>query len=232
MMKQYDVIFFDLDDTLMDFGKTEEVAFYKVFEQYNLLNNLNEYKNSYEEINRGLWRELEQGKVTLSELGSERFRRLFVEQKQDIDPVAFGNDYLKYIGEQVHLIQNAEEVIKKLSCLRLAIITNGFVNVQQSRMENSPFMDCFEHIIVSEQTGYQKPQTGIFDYAFNKLGITDKSNVLMVGDSLTSDIQGGINYGIDTCWFNRNEKENTSLLTPTYEIKDLESLLDIIKVAI
>lgn len=228
-MKNYDIIFFDIDDTLFDFTKSEQEAFNKVFDKYNLFNSLKLYKKSYQEISKVLWRDLENGKMSLVELGSERFRRLFLEHELEIDAVVFNQDYLGFLGEQTQLVQGAEKVISDLSHKRLAIITNGYTDVQTSRINNSPLEGTFEHMIISESTGFQKPQTGIFDYAFNKLQITNKSNVLMVGDSLTSDIQGGINYGIDTCWFNPKYKENNTSLKPTYEINKLESLLEIIK---
>ncbi|MCM3760210.1 YjjG family noncanonical pyrimidine nucleotidase [Alkalihalobacillus oceani] len=228
-MKNYDIIFFDIDDTLFDFAKSEQVAFYKVFNHYNLVTGLNLYKKSYQEISKVLWRDLEDGKMGLVELGSERFRRLFLEHELEIDAVVFNQDYLKFLGEQTHLVQGAKQVIKALSHKRLAVITNGYTIVQTSRINGSPFKDIFEHIIISESTGFQKPQTGIFDYAFHKLQITDKSNALMVGDSLTSDIQGGMNYGMDTCWFNPAYKENPTSLKPTYEINKLKGLLEIVK---
>lgn len=228
-MKNYEIIIFDVDDTLFDFAKSEQEAFYKVFNQYNLVDSLQVYKKSYKEISNLLWRELENGKMSLVELGSERFRRLFLEYELDIDANLFNQDYLKFLGEQSYLVQGAEKVINGLTHKRLAIITNGFTDVQNSRINNSPLKDAFEHIIISESTSFQKPQIGIFGYAFDKLQITDKSNVLMVGDSLTSDIQGGINYGIDTCWFNPTHKENHTSVKPTFEIDQLESLLEIIK---
>ena len=228
-MMNYDIIFFDIDDTLFDFTKAEQVAFNKVFDQYHLFNSLKLYKKSYQEISKGLWRDLENGKMNLDELGSERFRRLFLKHELELDAVVFNEDYLGFLGEQTHLVQGAEKVISDLSHKRLAIITNGYTDVQTARINNSPLEGIFEHIIISESTGFQKPHTGIFDYAFDKLQIKDKSTVLMVGDSLTSDIQGGNNYGIDTCWFNPKYKENNTSLKPTYEISKLESLLEIIE---
>lgn len=228
-MKNYEIIIFDVDDTLFDFAKSEHAAFRRVFEQYNIVEGLELYKKRYKEISKGLWNELENGRMSLGELGSERFRRLFVEHELDLDASLFNQEYLRFLGEQSHLVQGAENVIKGLSHKRLAIITNGFRDVQTSRINNSPLKGSFEQIIISEYTGFQKPQTKIFDYAFDKLQITDKSNVLMVGDSLTSDIQGGNNFGIDTCWFNPAHKENHTSIKPTYEIYQLEGLLEIIK---
>ncbi|MFD1706334.1 YjjG family noncanonical pyrimidine nucleotidase [Siminovitchia sediminis] len=228
-MKNYDIIFFDIDDTLFDFTKAEQEAFNKVFEKYNILNSLRVYKKSYEEMSKKLWKELEKGKMSLVELGPERFRRLFSEHALEMDAVVFNQDYLKFLSQQTHLVQGAEKVINKLSDKRLAVITNGYTDVQTSRINHSPLKDAFEHIIISEFTGFQKPQKEIFDYAFNQMQITDPSNVLMVGDSLTSDIQGGMNYGIDTCWFNPEHKENHTSIQPAYEIDTLESLLEMIK---
>lgn len=228
-MKNYDIIYFDIDDTLFDFSKSEQQAFQSVFSKYNLVNDLAKYAESYREINKVLWEDLERGKISLVELGSERFRRLFLEHGLEMDAVVFNRDYLEFLGQQRYLIQGAEKVIKALSHKRLAIITNGYTAVQTSRINNSFLEGTFEHLIISESTGFQKPQPEIFDYAFKQLQITEKSNVLMIGDSLTSDIQGGINYGIDTCWFNPKYKENTTNLKPTYEINQLEHLLQIVK---
>lgn len=228
-MKNYDVIFFDMDDTLFDFSASQHAAFHNVFEKNHLLNDLEKYRISYQTISQSLWRDLENGKLSLEELGSERFKRLFLEHGIENDAVLFNQDYLGFLGQQTHLTQGAEKVIKDLAHKRLAIITNGYMDVQISRINNSPWKDIFEELIISESTGFQKPQTGIFDYAFQKLQITDKSNVLIVGDSLTSDIQGGVNYGIDTCWFNPNHQVNHTSIQPTYEINHLEMLLGIIK---
>lgn len=228
-MKNYNVIFFDMDDTLFDFATSQQEAFHNVFEKHNLLDNIERYSVSYQTISQSLWRDLENGKMSLEELGSERFRRLFLEHGIEHDAVLFNQDYLGFLGLQTHLTQGAEEIIRDLSHKRLAIITNGYKDVQISRMNNTPFKDIFEELIISESAGFQKPQTGIFDYAFQKLQIKDKSNVLMVGDSLTSDIQGGINFGIDTCWFNPNHLVNNTAIQPTYEINQLGTLMDIIK---
>lgn len=228
-MKNYNVIFFDMDDTLFDFATSQQKAFHNVFAKHHLLHNVEQYRKSYQTISQSLWKDLENGKMSLEELGSERFKRLFLEHDITNDATLFNQDYLGFLGQQTHLTHDAEKVIRNLSHKRLAIITNGYVDVQISRMNNSPLKGVFEELIISESTGFQKPQTEIFDYAFKKLQITDKSNVLIVGDSLTSDIQGGMNFGIDTCWFNPNHQVNHTSIQPTYEINQLKKLMDIIK---
>src|SRR5690625_1600990 len=104
-MKHYDIIFFDVDDTLFDFTRSQQVAFKKVFAKYKLLNSLNLYEKSYQKISKVLWRDLEDGKINLVELSSERFRRLFLEHDIEMDAIVFNQDYLGFLAEQTHLIK-------------------------------------------------------------------------------------------------------------------------------
>jgi len=223
---KYETILFDVDDTLFDFKLSQQGALHKAFVEHHLPTGLADYEDSYKAISTILWGELEKGNMILSELGVERFKRLFAEHTLDINPKDFNTLYLGYLGKEIHLIEGALELCHHLSDCQLAIITNGFSEVQRSRISGSPLRDTFKHIIISEDTGFQKPHSGIFDHAFSVLNITDKSKVLIIGDSLTSDIQGGNNYGIDTCWYNPQGKENTTTIKPTYEI---HSLLDVIE---
>lgn len=228
VLMKYNTILFDADDTLFDFGISQKNALHNTLTLFDLPKGLADYEANYREISHVLWRELEQGLTTITELGVERFRRLFLMHKLALDAHTFNKAYLVKLGEESHLIAGAEQLCDQLRAYRLVIITNGFTDVQRLRIANSPLSHTFEHIIISEEAGYQKPAQGIFDYAFSKLQITDKSKVLIVGDSLTSDIQGGINYGIDTCWFNPHRKENNLSVKPTYEIAELMELLEII----
>jgi 2-haloacid dehalogenase len=226
---KYEIILFDVDDTLFDFSMSEKKALHKAFVEFGLPTGLAEYEANYKEISKVLWRDLEQGFTTLSELRVERFRRLFLAQELEINADTFSSVYLGYLGKETHLVQGAVELCDNLVSCRLAIITNGFTDVQTSRIGRSPLCNTFEHIIISEEAGFQKPEKGIFDYAFSKLQVTDKAKVLIVGDSLTSDIQGGINYGIDTCWFNPHLKENNIGIKPMYEIRKLSDLIKIVR---
>lgn len=221
---KYEVILFDADDTLFDYGMAESRALYKAFAHFGLPAGAQEYGASYQEINRALWKDLEQGRISSALLRVERFNRLFAAHQLELSPEAFSEAYLRFLGEGTFLIEGAVELCEELSCCRLAIITNGIKDVQRSRIQGSPLSEVFEQIIISEEAGCQKPETGIFDYAFAKLGISDKSKVLIVGDSLTSDIQGGIGFGIDTCWFNPLGKTGDPGIRPTYEIRALSEL--------
>lgn len=226
---KYDVILFDADDTLYDYGLAESHALSHAFNHFGLPAGAQDYAASYQEINHALWKDLEQGKISSAALRVERFNRLFAANQLELDPEAFSETYLRYLGEGTFLIQGAVELCGALSDFRLAIITNGIKEVQTSRIQGSPLKEVFEQVIISEEAGSQKPETGIFDYAFARLGISDKARVLIVGDSLTSDIQGGIHYGIDTCWFNPLGKPNPTGLTPTFEIRELSELLEIVR---
>lgn len=215
----YDLILFDLDDTLFDFAETEKHALHNTFQYFGLPNGLEEYRASYRAISSVIWDELEQSRITLEELKVERFRRLFTQHELQLDAEQFGELYIENLGKESHLIDGVEEMLAGLAGYRLAVLTNGFTLAQHARVAGSPLRNTFEAIIASEETGYKKPQAEIFKYTFKKLGITDPSRVLMVGDSLTSDIQGGCNAGIDTCWFNPEGRVNPTAVQPTYEIR-------------
>lgn len=214
----YDLLLFDLDDTLFDFAETEKHALGNTFTTFGLPNGLEAYRDTYRAISSVIWDDLEQGRISLEELKVERFRRLFEHHELQLNASHFGELYIENLGYESHLIDGVEKMISQLSDYRLAILTNGFTLAQHARIAGSPLRNAFEAIIASEETGYKKPQPEIFEYAFQKLGVTDPSRVLMIGDSLTSDIQGGINAGIDTCWFNPDYNENNSGIQPTYEI--------------
>ena len=227
-MAQYNTILFDIDDTLMDFKLSERAALHNTFLDYGMPDGFSRFHDSYREISSVLWRDLEHGIMPLALLGTERFKRLFHQHGLDFSAEAFGMQYLDYLGRETHLFPEAEAMVSGLSHCRLAVITNGFGTVQKARIKNSPMQHLFEHIIISEEAGYQKPHTGIFDYAFKKLGLKSKDSVLIVGDSLTSDIKGGADYGISTCWFNPQGKLNGTAVQPTHEIRCLSELQEIV----
>ena len=225
---KYDVLLFDLDDTLFDFGETEKHALDNSFRAFSLPNGLTEYRASYKEISKGLWNDLEQGRISLSDLKVERFKRLFLQHQLLLSPEDFGQIYIENLGREVHMIEGVQEMLINLSSCRLVILTNGFQEVQHARIALSSLNHIFEAIFTSEESGFQKPQKEIFNYVFEKLGISNKRNVLMIGDSLTSDILGGNNFGIDTCWFNPHNIENVTNIKPTYEISNYEELQQIV----
>lgn len=226
----YQVVFLDADDTLFDYTRCEAYALNEAFKKAGLPEDPR-YAASYRVINQQLWNDFEKGLVTLEVLRSERFRRLFEEfgLKVDMDAEQLSASYLSYLGQASYLVEGAVEICEYLkSKYRLAIITNGIKEVQVSRLLKSGLQDYFEHMIVSEDAGFQKPHTGIFEHACRLIGHEDKSAAIMIGDSLSSDIEGGRRFGIDTVWFNIHGKENMTGIRPHYEIRRLEELRHIL----
>lgn len=215
---KYEVFLFDLDDTLLEFEASERNAFKQAFTEAGLAEGLNAYREEYRAISNVLWRELEEGRTTMAELKVSRFRQLFAKFGIKLDVEQFSETYLELLGKEAHLIEGVIPMLDSLGDARLAIVTNGFVKAQIARIACSPLNKRFEVILSSEEAGYQKPRPEIFQEALDRLGVVDKSRVLMCGDSLTSDIRGGNRFGIDTCWYNPLRKENTTDARPTYEI--------------
>lgn len=228
---KYPYLLFDADDTLFDFGQAERYALVQALQQYDIVCD-EDLMMRYSMINQQLWSEHENGKITLDTLRTERFKRLVDDQALSLSatPEQLSLTYVQRLGEGAFLMEGATALCAELIAkgYHIAIITNGIKEVQHSRISRSELCQSFQHIIVSEEAGYHKPDPGIFDYTFHKLNITDKSQVLMIGDSLNTDIKGGYNYGIDTCWYNPKRKMNTSTIQPTYEITRLDQLLQIV----
>ncbi len=226
---KYEVLIFDADDTLFDFKKSESYAIEKAMKDFNIAYDKSVHIPLYHKVNHDIWKEFEQGNMTQEELKSERFRRFFDILGLNDDPVSFSKTYMKYLGNASFLYEKSETIVKKLSNThRLAIITNGLTEVQENRISKSDIAHYFEEIVISESVKLSKPNPEIFSYTLGKMNHHDKNSVLMIGDSLTSDIKGGAIFGIDTCWYNPRKSANPFGFAPTYEIHDLNSIADIV----
>ena len=183
----------------------------------------------YKEINSKIWKELEEGKITQSELKIERFRRYCNHLNYTFDPYDFADRYMDNLSKSSILFHDSLDLIKELyGKYNLFIITNGLTKVQNGRIRNSLIAPYFNDIIVSEEVGVSKPNPEIFKIALENNQIENISNILMIGDSLTSDIRGGINFGIDTCLYNPKGITIDGEIKPTYEISNLKGLLDLL----
>jgi putative hydrolase of the HAD superfamily len=226
---KYEVIIFDADETLFDFKKSEREAFKSSMLELGLEYDENYHLKIYHEINSAIWKELEEGKITQKELKVERFVRLSQRLDIDINAEEMSNRYVYHLSQSSFLLDGSVDILEQLyKNYRLLIITNGITKVQDSRIRKSLIGKYFENIIISEEAGVSKPDPAIFQYALNKINYHNKDKILMIGDSLSSDIKGGINYGIDTCWFNPYKIKNESDFTPTYEIESLNELLHVL----
>lgn len=226
-MKLYKQLIFDADDTLFDFQTAEKIALEMTLKEFEVGYSL-ELHQHYKRISKRLWDDLELGLVTQETLKYKRFEELFeiMTLKQDVNSVA--HRYLENLSGQGILLEGALELVQELSKeYDLYLLTNGITTVQKGRFQHSPIMGYLKGFIISEEAGVNKPDVKIFEFLNEKYGPFEKSEMLMIGDSLSSDIQGGINYGIDTCWFNPKEMAS-EVLVPTYEVQSLEALRELL----
>lgn len=228
MKKHYPWLFFDADGTLFDYNRAEATAFRKAFEllQFPFEEN---YIDAYQKINRELWKALERHEITPALLRVRRFEQLLEALQLTGSADDLNLAYVEQLGLCTDLIDGAYEVVQTLSKgARIAIVTNGLEAVQRSRLIRSPIHPLITELIISEEVGAAKPHPAFFDAAFARTGNPPKSDVLIIGDSLTSDMQGGVDYGIDTCWYNPAIEHQPEGLPTTYEIRHLRELLVII----
>lgn len=224
---KYKLVLFDADGTLFDFDTAEKEAFEKTFKQLGINENLRQLHKEYEIINMAIWRDFEQKKITSKDLRIERFRRFLNKENLQLDPEMISPIYLKHLSEGTHLLPGAKEIVSFLfeKC-ELALATNGLADVQIPRFANSELAEFFPNIFISEVIGHPKPDNKYFEYVFKKLPYSDSA--IIIGDNLTSDIKGGNDFGIDTCWYNPNKRINESGVIPTFEIIDLKELRSIL----
>ena len=224
-MKFYTWLLFDVDGTLLDFQQAESVALNTTPSQMGVVMPA-EYVSTYHQINDSLWRDFEAGALSAQDVRTKRFYLLFKELKIAGDAQAFSEGFLKNLIAASAFFEGTEQVLRKLEGqFRLALLTNGFADVQHARIARLGLGELFDPIIISEEVGAAKPDPAIFDFALERMGGPDRDNVLMIGDSLSSDIQGGWNAGIDTCWLNPASITNETDVVSTYEIKHLRELL-------
>ncbi len=224
---KYKLVLFDADGTLFDFDTAGRHAFEKTFKQFGINENLKQLHKEYEIINMAIWRDFEQKKITSEKLRIERFQRFFTKEDLQLDPQVISPIYLKYLSEGTHLLPGAKEIVSFLfgKC-ELALATNGLADVQNPRFAGSSLAKYFQHIFISEEIGHPKPDAEFFQHIFAKL--PHKEFSIIIGDNLTSDIKGGNDFGIDTCWFNQNKRINESGIVPNFEINDLRELRSIL----
>lgn len=222
-------LFIDLDDTILDFHKAEHIGLCNTLRHYGV-EPTEETIALYLQINAAHWRALEKGEMTRKQVNEGRFTALFRELGREVDGRECAAFYLSQLALTHDYLPGAEEAVKSLSGkYRLFVASNGNSSVQTPRMANSGLNRYIEKAFVSEALGQNKPSKAYFDLCFAQIPHFDPAKAIMVGDSLTSDIQGGINAGIPTVWVNPDGKENTTSIRPNYEIASLLDLAEILE---
>ncbi|GHU71632.1 noncanonical pyrimidine nucleotidase, YjjG family protein [Spirochaetia bacterium] len=224
-MNKYDVFLFDADGTLFDYDKAEENAL-KIMFDYCEFNYSEDIRSKYREINSQIWESYEKGEISKIELQTLRFSRLFNDIGVYYDIKTFNEKYLNELGKGSFLINGALEICKKItSCnKKIYIVTNGILATQKARIEHSQIKEYISDFFVSEFIGFQKPHIKYFEYVFSHIPQIENDRFLIIGDSLSADIAGGNNAGIDSCWFNKSGDINSTNIIPTYEINKLNEL--------
>ncbi len=242
-MKQYKAIFIDWDDTIGDFQGSARAAQRDIYERHHLsefFRSYEDYWETYHEHNTMLWEQYGRGEVTKEFLQRDRFLWPICHamgilppsippQGGRISPLVqladrMGEDFLAFTNHYFRVLDGAAELVRYLaSKYPLTIVSNGFVEVQYYKVEHSGLKDCFQHIVLSEEVGIQKPQPGIFEVALSKNNLRPE-DVLMIGDSYGSDIMGAKNAGIDQLWICADADEREA----TYKVHRLAEIYDIV----
>ncbi len=210
---RYSWILFDADETLFSFDSFTGLR--QMFSEFGVDFTRQDYER-FELTNKPLWVKYQDGEIDAHALQTIRFNEWA--ERLDVDPLILNTHYQNAMAA---ICQPLDGVIETLPILaqhsRLAIITNGFSQLQQARLENTGLTDVFEFVLVSEEVGFAKPDVRIFEKALEKMGFPDKKSVLMIGDNPDSDILGGHNIGFDTAWLNRHKSVISEDIKPTYE---------------
>ena len=233
-MATYTHIIFDLDDTLLDFQYTQQSALRKIVQEYQLPDT-KKTTNLYKEINTSLWKEMEKGHITRQDIFSRRFETFLNQFGIEVNGEEVDGKYKSYLESGFQTIEQAQDVLSSLkeAGVHLLAGTNGVGTIQRKRLVGSKLNTYFESLFISEELGFEKPDKRFFDRIFEKTNESDPSKYLMVGDSLTADIQGAKNSGIDSVWFQPNQVAPIFKgIKSTYTIHSLDQLFPIIGIPV
>lgn len=218
----------DADDTILDFNKAEYEAILRLCKCYDIPN-AEQFAREFKKLNRKLWDMFEQGQITREQIFYSRFEKLFelygIENK---DVIEVGDSYREFVAESKCIIRGARAFLSKMYNRHdMYCITNGVTRTQIMRMKNSKLDKYFKKLFISQEMGLAKPSKEYFDYVLNYIKDYDLNYTYIIGDSLTSDIQGGINSGIKTILFNKENKKIAHIV-PDYEVKGYKELIRLI----
>ncbi|MGI2172970.1 pyrimidine 5'-nucleotidase [Shewanella ulleungensis] len=220
LLNKYKWILFDADETLFHFDAFAGLKL--MFSRFDIDFSANDF-TLYQQVNKPLWVEYQNGLITAAHLQHTRFNEWA--NKLSVTPQHLNSQFLAAMADICQPLPGARELVDSLSGrVNLGIITNGFTELQSIRLSRTGFQDAFSPVVISEQLGKAKPDIAIFNHAFSLMGEPEKHQVLMVGDNLHSDILGGNNAGIDTCWLNHYGAAVSDDISPSYQVNNLTEL--------
>ena len=229
-MSRFTTILWDVDGTLLDFEYSQRASLAKCFQIIGR-EITEEIQDLYDKINDSYWKRLELGEITKAQLLNGRFVTLFEKLAiTDVDVEAFRLEYQDGLSNIFAYTDDSLNICKALQGnIKQYVVTNGVTSIQMRKLALSGLIDVMDGLFISEQIGMPKPHKEFFDYCLDHIEERDKSRILLIGDSLTSDIKGGVGAGIPTCWYRKEGTINSSGLCPDYEISDLHQVFDILK---
>lgn len=230
MQKRITAILWDVDNTLLDFEYSMRNSLKECFQLFGI-SVTEEMIQKYSQINDLYWKRLERKEVTKQELLNGRFIDLFREfQLEDIDVVRFRTEYQDCLGKIYSFTENSLTVCKDLQTkVKQYVVTNGVASTQRSKLKLSGLEELMNGIFISEEIGFPKPDKDFFEFCLTHIDEQDRERILIIGDSLTSDIQGGNNVGIKTCWYNPKHETKKDGYKVDYEIVSLREIYDILE---
>lgn len=228
MSQRYDTVLFDADNTLFDFDAAEAQALDLTLEAYGYPVD-GRSRDCYLTVNRNLWERFDRGEVKREWLVVERFAALQRSLGGHHDPAEMNAFYLSRLAEAGCLLPGAEELCRALvpSCT-LAIVTNGVASAQRGRFARSPLKALIPWLFISEEVGYQKPQRQFFGAVLSAMSLPPSARIVVVGDSLTADILGAVNAGLDSIWYNPNGLPGRPDIVPTFEARSFDQIFHLI----
>ncbi|WP_168426725.1 pyrimidine 5'-nucleotidase [Erwinia amylovora] len=220
MLNNWDWILFDADDTLFHFDAFAGLQ--RLFQRYDVAFSRADY-DDYQAINQPLWVDYQNGNISALQLQHQRFEGWAA--KLDVTAQSLNSVFLAAMAELCTPLPGAVELLNALKGrVKIGIITNGFTALQQARLEHTGLSGYFDLLVISEQVGSAKPHPAIFDYALNQMANPPRNRVLMVGDNPDSDILGGINAGMATCWLNHDDRNKPQGIHPDWQVSSLTEL--------
>ena len=222
------ILLIDLDNTLIDFNECARHSIINAFDELGFTYTEKVFETFICE-NVKIWKRLEKGEITKPQLRANRWNIILGKLGIDFDGTVIEEMFENGVAKGAYPVDGAYDLLDYLyGKYQMYIVSNGFRFVQESRLKIGDFEKYFDGVFVSEDIGIPKPAKEFFDYCFESLNNPSKAEILLIGDSISADITGGINYGLDTIWFNKNNEPLPENIAPTYTVRSLEEIKNIL----